>query len=184
MLLGKWLPDEVERLVYAVKKVGKLCSTPALEANSTNHGSHSTECELHSTESTYTSSALELNCDEVGRVSERAASSGEVGEGMWKRVASLVATRNCLQCRQKWLFHQEWKDKGGSDMWTTRDDVLLLETLLMKVESEGVEDEDGVDWAELAQGWESARWSPYYLRTKWTSLRRQVPRASLLGFQG
>ena len=46
-----------------------------------------------------------------------------------------------------------------------------------------VVDEDEVEWGELCKGWDSAR-SPYYLRGRWSVLRRDVPNYRLMAFQG
>lgn len=63
--------------------------------------------------------------------------------------------------------------------WTLQDDLALLQCLAGKE----VEDEEEVEWGEMCEGWDSAR-SPYYLRMRWSMLRRDVPNYRLKTFQG
>ena len=118
---------------------------------------------------------------------ETESTETESGSGTWEQVADLVMTRNQGQCRSKWLFHLEWKERGGTKKWTQMDDLHLLEGLLFLVgyggEDGEVEDEDCVDWAKLCEGWDSSR-SGYFLRKKWACLRRTVPRYLFNSFQG
>ncbi len=177
-VLGKWLPDEMERLKFAVKRVCK--KKLSLGSNSM---SIEPESALVGPGSMLEETDVPAEVLESGHVNSKELSDGGVKESVWEAVARLVVTRNSVQCRQKWLFHLDWQQRGGVAMWSSQDDKTLLEALLTRA-GRGAEDEDDVDWAELAQDWESARWSPYYLRTKWTSMRRQVPRYNFNTFQG
>ena len=64
-------------------------------------------------------------------------------------------------------------------MWTSRDDL----TLLQQLAAVEVVDEEEVEWEEMCEGWDSAR-SPYFLRVRWSALRREVPNYRLMTFQG
>lgn len=77
------------------------------------------------------------------------------------------------------MYHLSWKEKGGRTQWTLQDDLALLQRLAAKE----VEDEEEVEWGEMCEGWDSGR-SPYYLRMKWSMLRRDVPNYRLRTFQG
>ncbi|XP_064386270.1 cyclin-D-binding Myb-like transcription factor 1 [Halichondria panicea] len=114
--------------------------------------------------------------ERVGKwsVCEEERLSGAVrslGTESWQNIAECVRTRNGFQCRQKWVHLQAWRESGGEKTWSECDDVQLLHSLAGAC----VETEDAVKWACLCEGWEAAR-SASYLRTKWTALRRGVPR--------
>ncbi len=94
-----------------------------------------------------------------------------IGTESWQNIAECVRTRNGFQCRQKWVHLQAWRESGGEKTWSECDDVQLLHSLAGAC----VETEDSVEWGSLCEGWEAAR-SASYLRTKWTALRRSVPR--------
>lgn len=100
----------------------------------------------------------------------------------WDEVASHVGSRNGIQCRAKWLF--TWPDQPNKPKWERRwghsENLRLLQCLR---EQEQVEDEDEVDWTALASNWASIR-SPYYLRNKWSCLRRHVPNHTLNSYTG
>ena len=98
--------------------------------------------------------------------------------GTWEQVAKLVGSRNAHQCRQKWMHYMAPRILEGK--WTCKDDLHLLEELEKRDEAE---DEDDIDWLELSSAWNNAR-TPYYLRKKWSSLRRGVPNYSIRPFQG
>ena len=115
----------------------------------------------------------------------RSGEEGGEGENLplshsvtWQIVAERVGTRNADQCRRKWVFHLSWKENGGGMQWTLQDDLALLQRLAAKE----VEDEEEVEWGEMCEGWDSAR-SPYYLRMRWSMLRRDVPNYRLKTFQ-
>lgn len=94
----------------------------------------------------------------------------------WAAVAERVGTRSEKQCRTKWLNYLNWKEAGGTE-WTREDDI----SLICRVYGLNVNDENMIDWAELAKGWASVR-SPQWLRGKWWSLKRHVPNANTLPF--
>ena len=102
-----------------------------------------------------------------------------LGTESWQNIAECVRTRNGFQCRQKWVHLQAWRESGGEKTWSECDDVQLLHSLAGAC----VETEDAVKWACLCEGWEAAR-SASYLRTKWTALRRGVPRYQHNTFSG
>ena len=95
----------------------------------------------------------------------------------WDQVAQHVKTRNSAQCRSKWLHFRpvEWEGRK----WRDSDDLQLLELL----SGETAQDEDEINWIQLASGWDNAR-SPYVLRRKWATLRRRVPGSALKSFTG
>lgn len=101
------------------------------------------------------------------------------GDSSWATIAQEVGTRSALQCRRKWVDNLEWTQAGGERQWDECDDVQLLHIL----SSLGAECEDEVDWSALCRGWEAAR-SASYLRTKWASLRRAVPRYKISTYTG
>ena len=86
---------------------------------------------------------------------------------------------NINTLREKWVIQLSWKEKGGKQKWTSQDSL----TLLQQLAAMEVVDEDEVEWGELCKGWDSAR-SPYYLRGRWSVLRRDVPNYRLMAFQG
>lgn len=86
----------------------------------------------------------------------------------WASVAELVRTRSEKQCRSKWLNYLNWKHSGGTE-WTKEDDL----SLVRRIAELEVEDENELNWEELAGGWSSVR-SPQWLRSKWWSIKRQV----------
>ncbi|XP_061839539.1 cyclin-D-binding Myb-like transcription factor 1 isoform X1 [Nerophis lumbriciformis] len=86
----------------------------------------------------------------------------------WASVANQVGTRSEKQCRSKWLNYLNWKHSGGTE-WT-KDDDLNLTRRILELE---VEDENEIQWEELAGGWSSVR-SPQWLRSKWWSIKRQI----------
>lgn len=99
----------------------------------------------------------------------------------WEQVAKHVGSRNSIQCRAKWLFswpgsfRAKWEKK-----WRYHDDLRLLRCL---GEEQEAGDEDEVDWVALSSSWGNAK-SPYYLRNKWSCLRRHVPNHSLNSYAG
>ncbi|XP_067129049.1 cyclin-D-binding Myb-like transcription factor 1 isoform X3 [Centruroides vittatus] len=95
----------------------------------------------------------------------------------WAAVAERVGTRSEKQCRTKWLNYLNWKEAGGTE-WTREDYI----SLICRVYGLNVNDENMIDWAELAKGWASVR-SPQWLRGKWWSLKRHVPNAITLPFR-
>ena len=101
------------------------------------------------------------------------------GVESWGAIAEEVCTRNAAQCRQKWVNLLSWQESGGARQWDDCDNVQLLHLL----SSLDAECEDDVDWGRLSKDWEAAR-SGSYLRTKWSALRRAVPRYQLNAYQG
>ncbi|KAK7102613.1 cyclin-D-binding Myb-like transcription factor 1 [Littorina saxatilis] len=96
--------------------------------------------------------------------------SESITQGLsWAAVAEQVQTRSEKQCRTKWLNYLNWKQQGGAD-WTRQDDLSLIE----KISKMDVQNDQDIDWNELAKDWPSVR-SPQWLRGKWWSLKRHVP---------
>ena len=44
-----------------------------------------------------------------------------------------------------------WKLEGGEEKWTLKDDFKLIKTL---AKQEDIDDEESVDWGQLAEGWD------------------------------
>lgn len=120
----------------------------------------------------------------------------------WATVANKVRTRSEKQCRSKWLNYLNWKHSGGTE-WMKEDDLRLVqrsvstETLFHKralvrlvvtvvgsrISELEVEDENEIQWEDLAGGWSSVR-SPQWLRSKWWSIKRQVSNHKDIPFSG
>lgn len=102
---------------------------------------------------------------EMARATPGSAVTGGVS---WALVADKVRTRSEKQCRSKWLNYLNWKHSGGTE-WTKEDD----QNLIQRISELEVEDENDINWEDLAGGWSSVR-SPQWLRSKWWSIKRQV----------
>lgn len=120
----------------------------------------------------------------------------------WAMVANKVRTRSEKQCRSKWLNYLNWKHSGGTE-WMKEDDLRLVQryvstaTLFQKravghlvlmivafrISELEVEDENEIQWEDLAGGWSSVR-SPQWLRSKWWSIKRQVSNHKDIPFSG
>ena len=156
---GPWTKEEERLLLEAVRRYRKHYQTRTRGSRSTSEGGEEEEVE----------------------VKEEEEEEGDGGGVSWDTVSKAVGTRNALQCRQKWLLELGWRSQGGEGgRWGTEDDARLLRAL------SGVDDaecEEDVDWAGLGEGWPAGR-SQYYLRMKWTLLRRNVPGYRIKTFQG
>ena len=114
-MLGPWHLLEEERLISAVSEVGKA-KTPELAALSSGSGLDETRCvpvvspKMES--GTTGSISADIASNETESV-ETESTETESGSGTWEQVANLVMTRNQGQCRSKWLFHLEWKERRG-----------------------------------------------------------------------
>ena len=91
---------------------------------------------------------------------------------------TMVKQNTCI-CRQKWVMHLSWQEQGGHEQWTVSDDLRLIRNLT----NQDAGDEEEVEWEEMCDRWGSAR-GPYYLRNKWTALKRDVPNYRIKTFQG
>ncbi|KAM8883140.1 cyclin-D-binding Myb-like transcription factor 1 isoform 1-T1 [Synchiropus picturatus] len=169
--VGKYTPDEVDKLKTLREMHGNDWATIGaslgrsassvkdrcrLMKDTCNTGKWSEEEERRLAEVVY----------EMAGVSPGSAVTGGVS---WALVAEKVRSRSEKQCRSKWLNYLNWKHSGGTE-WTKEDDLTLISRILdMKVE-----EENDIKWEELAGGWRSVR-SPQWLRSKWWSIKRQVP---------
>jgi hypothetical protein len=81
----------------------------------------------------------------------------------WSAVASIVKTRNRLQCRKKWLLNICWKDCKLSTLkkWGAEEDLQLIR----KVYESSVTEICDIDWHNLQKDFEMAR-SPEWLQMK------------------
>uniref|UniRef100_A0A3Q3N0C1 Cyclin D binding myb-like transcription factor 1 n=1 Tax=Mastacembelus armatus TaxID=205130 RepID=A0A3Q3N0C1_9TELE len=112
---------------------------------------------------------------EMAGVSPGSAVTGGVS---WALVADQVRTRSEKQCRSKWLNYLNWKHSGGTE-WTKDDDL----NLIRRISDLEVDDENEIQWEDLAGGWSSVR-SPQWLRSKWWSIKRQVANHKEIPFNG
>uniref|UniRef100_A0A673ALQ7 Cyclin-D-binding Myb-like transcription factor 1 n=1 Tax=Sphaeramia orbicularis TaxID=375764 RepID=A0A673ALQ7_9TELE len=168
--VGKYKPDEIEKLKALREKHGNDWATIGaalgrsassvkdrcrLMKDTCNTGKWTEEEERRLAEVVY----------EMAGVSPGSAVTGGVS---WASVADQVRTRSEKQCRSKWLNYLNWKHCGGTE-WTKEDDLNLIHT----ISELQVEDENEINWEDLAGGWSSVR-SPQWLRSKWWSIKRQV----------
>ncbi|KAM6984761.1 cyclin-D-binding Myb-like transcription factor 1 [Aplochiton taeniatus] len=168
--VGKYTPEEIEKLKELRQNHGNDWATIGaalgrsassvkdrcrLMKDTCNTGKWSEEEEKRLAEVVY----------EMAGVSPGVAVTGGVS---WASVAELVSTRSEKQCRSKWLNYLNWKHSGGTE-WTKEDDLSLVH----RITELEMEDENALNWEELAGGWSSVR-SPQWLRSKWWSIKRQV----------
>ncbi|XP_026182905.1 cyclin-D-binding Myb-like transcription factor 1 isoform X2 [Mastacembelus armatus] len=168
--VGKYTPDEIEKLKALKEKHGNDWATIGaalgrsassvkdrcrLMKDTCNTGKWSEEEERRLAEVVY----------EMAGVSPGSAVTGGVS---WALVADQVRTRSEKQCRSKWLNYLNWKHSGGTE-WTKDDDL----NLIRRISDLEVDDENEIQWEDLAGGWSSVR-SPQWLRSKWWSIKRQV----------
>lgn len=81
----------------------------------------------------------------------------------WNSVASIVKTRNCTQCRKKWLLEICWKEctSAAFKKWGAEEDLKLID----KIYESSVTEECDIDWYQLQKDFEMAR-SPEWLHLK------------------
>jgi hypothetical protein len=82
-----------------------------------------------------------------------------LGTSNWKRVASLMGTRNARQCRERWSNYLDPELKRHE--WTPLEDALLREKV----------SEYGSRWHTMAQFFNSR--SPLSLRNRWQKMERR-----------
>ncbi|KAM3587432.1 uncharacterized protein V6R79_005415 [Siganus canaliculatus] len=168
--VGKYTPEEIQKLKALRQKHGNDWATIGaalgrsassvkdrcrLMKDTCNTGKWSEEEERRLAEVVY----------EMAGASPGSAVTGGVS---WATVADRVRTRSEKQCRSKWLNYLNWKHSGGTE-WTKEDDL----NLIRRISELEVEDENELNWEDLAGGWSSVR-SPQWLRSKWWSIKRQV----------
>lgn len=168
--VGKYTPEEIEKLKALREKHGNDWATIGA-ALGRSASSVKDRCRLMKD----TCNTGKWSEEEEGRLAEVVYEMAGVSPGSpvtagvsWATVADRVRTRSEKQCRSKWLNYLNWKHSGGAE-WTKEDDLHLLRRISMVK----VEDENEINWEDLAWGWSSVR-SPQWLRSKWWSIKRQV----------
>lgn len=168
--VGKYTPEEIGKLKELRQKFGNDWATIGA-ALGRSASSVKDRCRLMKD----TCNTGKWSEDEERRLAEVVYELAGVTPGVavtggvsWASVAELVRTRSEKQCRSKWLNYLNWKHSGGTE-WTKEDDL----SLVRRIAELEVEDENELNWEELAGGWSSVR-SPQWLRSKWWSIKRQV----------
>ncbi|MED6238158.1 hypothetical protein ATANTOWER_010670, partial [Ataeniobius toweri] len=168
--VGKYTPEEIEKLKALREKHGNDWATIGA-ALGRSASSVKDRCRLMKD----TCNTGKWSEEEEGRLAEVVYEMAGVTPGSavtagvsWATVADRVRTRSEKQCRSKWLNYLNWKHSGGSE-WTKEDDLHLLRRISLV----RVEDENDIQWEDMAWGWSSVR-SPQWLRSKWWSIKRQV----------
>ncbi|MEQ2270013.1 Cyclin-D-binding Myb-like transcription factor 1 [Xenotaenia resolanae] len=178
--VGKYTPEEIEKLKALREKHGNDWATIGA-ALGRSASSVKDRCRLMKD----TCNTGKWSEEEEGRLAEVVYEMAGVTPGSavtagvsWATVADRVRTRSEKQCRSKWLNYLNWKHSGGSE-WTKEDDLHLLRRISLV----RVEDENDIQWEDMAWGWSSVR-SPQWLRSKWWSIKRQVANHKEIPFSG
>lgn len=176
--VGKYSSDEVQRLKELKKKHGNDWTAIGL-ALGRSASSVKDRCRLlkekcssgkwtEQEEERLSKTVRELTCTKPGE---------SITTGiLWTHVAKTVGTRSEKQCRSKWLNYLNWKECGGKE-WNKTDEIDLIK----KIYELGVENENEIDWVSLTNGWVCVR-SPQWLRSKWWTIKKNVPSVQGLSF--
>jgi hypothetical protein len=89
-----------------------------------------------------------------------------LGTSNWKRIASLMGTRNARQCRERWNNYLDPELKQHE--WTPQEDALLQEKV----------SEYGSRWHTMAQFFSNR--SPLSLRNRWHKMERRADKGKQL----
>lgn len=176
--IGKYTPEEIEKLRELRIKHGNDWQTIGF-ALGRSASSIKDRCRLmkdNCNTGKWLPSEERRLADAVYQLSRKKPGEMVTSGISWSAVAEKVGTRSEKQCRTKWLNYLNWKQVGGA-VWTREDDI----NLVCKICSLSVNEENSVDWNELAKGWPSVR-SPQWLRGKWWNLKRLVIDAQTMSF--
>ncbi|XP_011611498.2 cyclin-D-binding Myb-like transcription factor 1 [Takifugu rubripes] len=168
--VGKYTPEEIEKLKALKEKHGNDWATIGA-ALGRSASSVKDRCRLmkDTCNTGKWSEEEEKRLAEVVYEMAGASPGSAVTVGVsWAMVANKVRTRSEKQCRSKWLNYLNWKHSGGTE-WMKEDDLRLVQ----RISDLEVEEENEIQWEDLAGGWSSVR-SPQWLRSKWWSIKRQV----------
>ncbi|XP_041833098.1 cyclin-D-binding Myb-like transcription factor 1 [Melanotaenia boesemani] len=168
--IGKYTPEEIEKLKTLREKHGNDWATIGA-ALGRSASSVKDRCRLMKdtcNTGKWTEEEERRLAEVVYEMAGATPGSAVTGGVSWATVADRVHTRSEKQCRSKWLNYLNWKHSGGAE-WTKEDDL----NLLRRISVLKVEDENEINWEDLAWGWSSVR-SPQWLRSKWWSIKRQV----------
>ncbi|XP_072309936.1 cyclin-D-binding Myb-like transcription factor 1 isoform X2 [Eucyclogobius newberryi] len=168
--VGKYKPEEIEKLKTLKEKHGNDWATIGA-ALGRSASSVKDRCRLMKDTcktGKWTEEEERRLAEVVYEMAGVTPGSAVTGGVSWAVVAEKVRTRSEKQCRSKWLNYLNWKHSGGTE-WTKEDD----QNLIQRISELDVEEENDINWEDLAGGWSSVR-SPQWLRSKWWSIKRQV----------